>query len=138
MQPINMLDAVFHFHCNLLPGFETQISQFQYSLVFWIFHSLDNGNNVTLQIYQLVNIGIDLIFQINDFSNDILHFINIAAATTRHMEETDSLLKKAGYALSNSQKFDVIVAFFIVNRKYDIFEINEVLFEYNQPLLGTH
>lgn len=60
----------------------------------------------------------------------------LAIALELSLEETDDLLQRAGYALSHSQKFDVIVEFFIVSRRYDIFEINQVLFQYDQPLLG--
>jgi hypothetical protein len=49
---------------------------------------------------------------------------------------TDDLLERAGYALSRSVKFDVIVEYFISVGKYDVFEINEVMFSYDRALLG--
>lgn len=61
----------------------------------------------------------------------------LAIAMELNLAETNTLLKCAGFALSHSQKFDVIVEYFIVNKKYDIFEINEILFKYDQPLLGA-
>ena len=62
--------------------------------------------------------------------------IALSIALKLNLKETNKLLELAGFALSPSCIFDVIIEYFIINEKYDIFDINEVLFKYEQPLLG--
>jgi hypothetical protein len=57
-----------------------------------------------------------------------------AIALELSLDETKDLLNSAGFALSRSSKTDIIVAYFLQNKIYDMFEINDILDAYEQPI----
>lgn len=63
--------------------------------------------------------------------------VALAVALELDPRQTQDLLGRAGLALSRSSKFDVIVRFFLERGVHDVFRINEALFAYDQPLLGS-
>ena len=63
--------------------------------------------------------------------------IAFAIALELNLEQTNDLIGRAGYALTNSSKFDVIIAYFIREKNYDMYDINAALFKFDQRLLGV-
>ena len=63
--------------------------------------------------------------------------IALALALELNLDQTRDLIGRAGYALTNSSKFDLIIQYHIENKKYNVVEINTVLYEFDQSLLGS-
>lgn len=62
--------------------------------------------------------------------------ISFAIALELPLDEAVDMLSKAGYALSHSSKFDIIIEYFILKKNYNLFEINDALYSFDQPILG--
>ncbi|MBO4983636.1 MAG: macro domain-containing protein [Clostridia bacterium] len=127
---------------TMLPctSLEEMLSSMDESFAVTLLKLIDLKKMTDVECYKKANVSKQTWYKImndKDYKPSKNTVIAFAISLELTIEETERLLKTVGFTLSKSNKFDIIIEYFILNENYNIFEINETLFKFDQVGLGV-